>query len=111
MLITYIKEESPYTMGDVAKHTLGITYSNFQKRLSKNNIKLYELEKILTYLGLEIHISLGKMKFTNAMPSPANYEEQLAQKDRVLELQEKIIYLQEKLQSQKIEDHTRETFD
>ncbi len=111
MLITYIKEESPYTMGDVARQTLGITYSNFQKRLSKNNIKLYELEKILTYLGLEIHISLGKMKFSNAVTSPTNYEEQLAQKDRVLELQEKIIYLQEKLQAQKARDNHRDNTD
>ncbi len=96
-LVKYIKEESPYTLAEVASRTLGITYSNFQKRLSRNNIKIYELQQILDFLQLEITISLGNMSFQSKPNSPVNYEEMLAQKDRVLRLQDKIIQLQEEL--------------
>jgi len=97
-LVKYIKEKSPYTLAEVARSTLGITYSNFQKRLSKNNIKLHELQKILNFLQLEITVSVGDMTFQSAPVTSTDYEEILAQKDKVLQLQDKIIQLQEELQ-------------
>lgn len=97
-LIRYIKEESPYTMAEVADKTLGITYANFQRRLSKNNIKLYELEKVLNFLQLDLSLSIGETTFQNTSPGPTDYEAQLAQQDRLLQLQDKIIQLQERLQ-------------
>ena len=97
-LVSYIKEQSPYTLAEVAKNTLGITYSNFQKRLSKNKIKMFELQEILSFLQLEIQITIGDMTFQNGPPSNSDYERVLAQKDKMLQLQDKIIQLQDELQ-------------
>jgi len=104
-LVKYIKEQSPYTLAEVADRTLGITYSNFQKRLSKNNIKLHELKQILEFLEIDIQITIADMTFQRDNPSqpsqlsPTNYEELIAQKDRLLQLQDKIIQLQEELET------------
>ncbi|MEM6628552.1 MAG: hypothetical protein AAF694_02720 [Bacteroidota bacterium] len=98
-LVSYIKEQSPYTLAEVAKSTLGITYSNFQKRLSKNKIKMFELQEILNFLQLEIQITIGDMTFQNGPPSSSDYEKVLAQKDKMLQLQDRIIQLQDELQT------------
>ena len=98
-LLTYIKKQSPYTLAQVAERTLGITYNNFQKRLSKNNIRLSELEGILKFLELEVRLEMGEMTFVNQAPTSIDYEDQLARRDKIVELQDKIIQLQEKLQA------------
>ncbi|MEM7509964.1 MAG: hypothetical protein AAF388_03465 [Bacteroidota bacterium] len=97
-IIHFIKKHPTLTMAEVAEKTLGITYANFHKRLSRNNIKLDELVQILDFLGIEFSFNLGDKQFSSQTVSPKNYEVELAHKERIMELQEKIILLQEELQ-------------
>ncbi|MEM6765732.1 MAG: hypothetical protein AAF655_12425 [Bacteroidota bacterium] len=97
-IIQIIKQHPGLTMAEVAEKTLNITYANFQKRLSKNNIKLAELAQILDFLNIEFEITLGDKQFSSQPSSPKNYEVELAHRERIMELQEKIILLQEELQ-------------
>ena len=97
VLRAYIKDGSPHSLTEVGKQALGITYSNFQKRLSENNLRTYELEKILSYLGLEASLVIGDMEFQNehihSTNTPVSYEKRMEKEERILKLEERQLEL------------------
>ncbi|RMG27268.1 MAG: hypothetical protein D6730_07600 [Bacteroidetes bacterium] len=92
-LKAYIKENKAHNLTEVGQKTLGITYQNFQKRLSKNNLRIYELEQILDYLGLEVQLTIGEMQFGGKPAAGVNYDERLAEEERLLMLEEEQVKL------------------
>lgn len=98
VLHAYIKDESPHSITEVGKNALGITYANFHNRLSDNNLRMYELEKVLDYLGLEATITIGNMVFQNSEedkePNPlVDYDDRMEKEDRILSLEEQQLQL------------------
>lgn len=93
-LYDYIKNSKDFSLQKVAQEAMGLQYQNFHKRLRANNLKIEELEKIVSYLGLDINITLGDMSFSNMSedgPPGAGNKDLIL---RVISLQDAIIRLE-----------------
>lgn len=61
----YIKDHPDHQIQDVAWKVLKIHPTNATRRMKSNSLKFNELGAIATYLGLEVTLTVGEMKFTN----------------------------------------------
>ena len=93
-----IKKKEGTSLSTVARGALGITYPNFSRRLTDNSLKVHELVKIFDFLGMEVQLSLGEIVVSNETPKgEVSYEEIIAEKDKLLQLKEEKIDLQQRI--------------
>jgi len=85
-LLNFIKKKSTLSVQKVAEETLGLHTSNFSGRLSRNNLKLEEVETITNYLGLSLEIKIGEMTTSTEVSKEPNLAQYAIMAERVIKL-------------------------